>query len=111
MEIQEIRQGAVTVLKPMSAICQGDAAEFKSRAADVRQRSLGRFIVDASAVAFVDSQGLEALVDVTDELAKSGQALRLCAVNETLREVLELTGVAGSFEYYEDVNTAVRSFL
>jgi hypothetical protein len=35
----------------------------------------------------------------------------MCGANDTLREVLQLTGLTASFEYYDDVNSAVRSFL
>lgn len=111
MEIQEQRQGAVTVLKPMGALAQGDADQFKSLAAGVVVRSLGRIVVDASAVAYVDSRGLEVLVEITDELSQGGRALRLCGTNETVREVLELTDLADRFEHFEDVTSAVRSFL
>ena len=111
MEIQESRQGAVTVVKPMGPICQGDAAQFKAAVDDVRQRSLGRFVIDAGAVAYVDSQGLEALVDVSEALGQTGQSLRLCGANPTVREAMELTGLAEFFEHFEDANTAVRSFL
>jgi anti-anti-sigma regulatory factor len=50
-------------------------------------------------------------VDVTDQLSASGRVLKLCAPNATVREVLDLTGAVESFEYYDDVTTAVRSFL
>jgi hypothetical protein len=45
------------------------------------------------------------------EQSGRGLALRLCGAGETLREVLELTDLAGMFEHYADVNTGVRSFL
>ncbi len=73
--------------------------------------SLGRFVLDMSAIPYVDSKGLEALVEVTEEMSRSGQALRLCAPNKTVREVLELTDLASQFDHFEDTNTAVRSFL
>lgn len=111
MDIQEQRHGAVTVIKPQGPLVLGDADQFRTHLAEITTRSLGRFVVDASAVPYVDSQGLEALVQSTDELGTSGRALRLCGACETLREVLELTGLADRFEHYEDVNTAVRSFL
>ena len=44
-------------------------------------------------------------------MGRSGQALRLCAPNKTVREVLELTDLASLFDHFEDTNTAVRSFL
>lgn len=111
MEIQESRQGAVTVVKPMGPICQGDAAQFRAAVDDVRSRSLGRLVIDATAVAYADSPGLEALVDLSEAMAQAGQSLRLCGANPTLREALDLTGIADQFEHFEDTNTAVRSFL
>lgn len=111
MEIQEQRQGAVTVLRPMGPLAQGDADEFRERFQDVLGRSLGRLAIDAGAMAYVDSRGLEVLLEASEELGQIGLGLRLCAVNETVREVLELTELADRFEFYEDVNGAVRSFL
>lgn len=111
MEIQESRQGAVTVVKPMGPICLADAAQFKAAVDDVRLRSLGRLVIDAAAVAYTDSQGLEALVDLSEAMSQAGQSLRLCGANATLREAMELTGISDQFEHFEDTNTAVRSFL
>lgn len=111
MDIVESRQGAVTVLKPSGALALGDADEFKSRAMEARSRSLGRFVIDASTMSYLDSQGLEALVHIANDMAESGQPLRLCNVNETVREVLDLVGVSERFEFCLDVNSAVRSFL
>ena len=111
MQINEQRQGAVTVLKPEGALVEGAAPIFKQRVMQALGTSLGRFVVDLSAVPFIDSTGLEVLVDLSEELSKTGQVLRLCAANKTLREVMELTDLTSLFDHFEDANTAVRSFL
>ena len=111
MKITEQRQGAVTVLKPEGPLVEQAAPVLKQRLVQVLGASLGRFVVDLSAVPYVDSKGLEALVEVTEEMGRSGQALRLCAANKTVREVLELTDLASHFDHFADANTAVRSFL
>jgi anti-anti-sigma factor len=111
MQIQEQRQGAVTVLRPVGPLTQADVEQFKTRLLQVRQTSLGRFVLDVTSVPYVDSSGLEALVETNDELARSGQSLKLSGINETLREVLDLTDLSLRFEQYEDVSGAVRSFL
>lgn len=111
MQIQQERKGAVTVLRPTGPLTQADAEQFKSQLMQVRAASLGRFVVDAAAVPYVDSKGLEVLVEANEELARSGQTLKLCGLNETLREVLDLTELASLFEQYEDVHAAIRSFL
>lgn len=111
MKITETRQGAIVVLKPEGPLIEQDAAALKERLTRLMTSNLGRFVLDMSAIPYVDSRGLEALVDVTEELAQSGQALRLCAANKTVREVMEITDVAPLFDHFEDSNTAVRSFL
>ncbi len=111
MEIQQHNHGAVTVLKPIGPLCEEDADEVKTRTIEAATRNLGRVVVDASAVPYIDSRGLEVLVEVAEALAQGGQALKLCGANEVLREVVELTDVATLFEQFPDVNAAVRSFL
>lgn len=111
MKIQEQQRGAVVVLKPDGPVAGKDADQFKSRLLEVLKENLGRVVLDVSAVTFVDSKALESLVDVTNEISRSGRPLRLCALSGTLREVLELTGLSSQFEHFEDANSAVRSFL
>jgi len=111
MDFQEQRMGAVVVLKPVGPVTYEEAEQVRARLQNLLQSSMGRCVLDTSAIPYVDSSGLETLVDLCEELADGGQSLRLCHVNETLREVLDITGVVSAFEVYEDVNTAVRSFL
>ncbi len=112
MQIEQIRHGAVTVIRPMGPLSnQDDAKHLGSEVEVVMKKTLGRFILDASEVTFIDSYGLEALVDISDELSDSGKSFRICGVCETLREVLAITGISPKFQQYEDVQTAVRSFL
>jgi anti-anti-sigma factor len=111
MQIQEDQQGAVTVLKPVGPLTHEESQAFKDRLEKVRGVSLGRLVVDASAIPFVDSAGLEALAEASQQQSQSGQTLKLCGLNETLREVLGLTELADQFEHFEDAGAAVRSFL
>jgi len=111
MEIQENKHGAVAVLKPVGPVVHTDAEQLKDLLLQVQQRSLGRLVLDASAVPFIDSRGLEILLEVNEELHRAGRALKLCGLNDVLREVLDLTDLSSSFEHFLDVNSAVRSFL
>ena len=111
MQIAELQQGAVTVLAPKGPLCGPDADQFGTLAAQVVERSLGRVVVDAASVPYLDSRGLEVLLDVTERLGESGRALKLSGACETVREVMELTGLSGQFEHFADVNAAVRSFI
>jgi len=111
MQIHQQRHGAVTVVRPDGPLNQSDADQFQQQFNTLAAKSLGRVVVDVSAVPFVDSRGLEVLAESADTLDQSGQALKLACVNEVLREVLDLTELSSRFEYFEDVGAAVRSFL
>ena len=111
MDITEERHGAVVVVRPNGALVQDGAWAFRQRVAQVLDRSLGRLVVGLSSVPYADSGGLEALVELSDQLGQTGRALKLCSANETLREVFHLTDIAMLFEQYDDATSAVRSFL
>ena len=111
MEIQEQKYGAVTALRPRGPLVDREADMLRIRVLDVRTRSLGRLVLDLSSVPFVDSAGLETLLDLTEELSQSGQALKLCGVTDVVREALSLTDISSMFEHFDDVNSGVRSFL
>ncbi len=111
MEVIEVIKGAVKVLRPRGPLVAGDADQFKRTALQASSANLGRIVLDASAIPFVDSRGLEVLAEIADDLSSSGLTLKLCGTNETVREVLDLAELSGLFEHYEDDNAAVRSFL
>ena len=111
MNLQEQHHGAVTVIRPDGPLTGSDAEQLEKRFLEVIDESMGRTVLDVSAIPFTDSRGLEALVTINETMARSGQVLRLCGVNETLRQVLDLTDLDSDFEHYEDLSMAVRSFL
>jgi anti-anti-sigma factor len=111
MEIQTSHRGAVLVVRPSGPLTGADADIFKTALQGFLRDNLGRVIIDASSLPYVDSKGLECLADIAEDLALSGKGLKLCAAHETLRQVIDLTGLSPQFEHFEDTNSAVRSFL
>ena len=103
--------GAVTVLRPIGPIASAeDADQFQEQSANLVRSSLGRFVLDATELSYVDSSGLEALVDLAEELNAFGQALKICSMGETLAETIRVTQTTGSFEPFGQVQEAVRSY-
>lgn len=110
MKIEERRHGAVLIVRPDGPVVGDDAAAFGAAVADQFGAQAGRLIIDASAIAFIDSRGLETLVTLGERASATGRTLKLSGLNETVREVFELTEVADLFEYYETPGAAARSF-
>ena len=111
MKVAIEKCGGVAVVKPDGPITWANADEIKAELRASIGKNLGRIVLDASFVSHVDSKGLGLLVEVTQELGQSGKSLKLCCVNETVKQVIELTGLSPLFEHFKDVNSAVRSFL
>jgi len=109
--IIEQRHGAVSVIKPDGPCIQEQAEALSNAALPKVRPQMGRVVIDMSSSAYIDSIGLETLLDVAEEMDKCGKILRLAAVSATVREVLDLTGLTNRFEFHEDTNMAVRSFL
>ncbi len=109
LERQEI--GTVEVLSPQGVLADDDAEEFSNL---LNQRLDGpnpRVAVSLREVAYMDSVALDGLVAAADSLIHRGSRLKLVAVSATCREILELTGLSGRFQFFEDPNDAARSFL
>lgn len=111
MEIHEHRQGAVTIVSPIGPLVETDAPVFRARIEAVAERSLGRLVLDLGSVAYVDSVGLECLMKTAESTGRAGECLKVCRVNDTIREVLDLTDLSPLFEFFSNQSDAVRSFL
>ena len=111
MKLIEQQHGAVKILRPDGPLTAEEADQFRTRSLQALKENLGRVVLDASDIPYIDSRGLECLDELADELGNTGQTLKLCAISKTLRQVLELTGLSSRFDHFEDANLAVRSFL
>ncbi len=105
MKIEEHNMQGVTVIKPGGPVVKTDADQLNGSLSVAIGDNPGRVVLDISGVAYVDSHALEVMMDRTE----SDPNLKLAGCNETIREVLELTDLSKHFEYFEDVDGAVRS--
>lgn len=109
MRIQQERYGDVIVVKPHGALVGADADQLRVQLTQAAEDGSG-VVLDVSAASFVDSRGLEVLVDAGEQLIRGGGTLKLARASPTLLEVLELCELASMFERFDDVNAAVGSF-
>ncbi len=111
MKIGQQTVGTVDVLSPHDALVEEGAEQFVSKLRAALNGRNPRVVVDMRNVGYVDSMALEGLVNVSDELRSRSAQLKLCAVTPTCREIIELTGLNDRFQFFEDVDGAVRSFI
>lgn len=85
------------------------ADELRKLALDRMSHNVRDFVLDASGMEFVDSQGLEALLWLQDQASEKLGQVRIAALSENVRKILEITRLATRFDCHPDVDSAVKS--
>jgi anti-anti-sigma factor len=111
MKVERQQVGTVDVFTPVGALVYEDAEEFCKLLLERLCSPNPRVVLSLQEVPYMDSTALEGLLDATDDLAERAMSLKLVNVTATCREILELTGLAGRFRFFTDVQDAVKSFL
>jgi len=111
MRISKTRSGSVTVISPRGPIQRGDLDDLQTLVQTSLGELQGRVVLDMSHVPYMDSEGLEMLLALGRERRQAGGSLKLAALSETCREILDLTDLLGEFETFDTPENAVRSFL
>ncbi len=111
MNIDTRRVGTVDVITPSGPLVDEDANTFVETLQTRLESPNPRLVLDMSEVPYMDSRGLEGLVETSYDLQQRGGRLRLASTTATCREILELTGQAQQFDFFDETKDAVRSFL
>ena len=107
MKIEEDRQQGAVILRPQGPIAGADVEQFRVHLARAMGGDDCRIVVDLGRVQYLDSQALEALLDVNDRALRAGSSLSVCRADGTLREVFALTGLEGAFRQFETLEAAL----
>jgi len=85
-----------------------DQAEDFARYASTLERH--QVVLDVDSTEQLDSQGLEAILDLQDKLREAGGDVKISATNQTNRKIFEITRLDRQLEVFSSVVDAVRSF-
>jgi anti-anti-sigma factor len=99
MKITQQRTGQSVVVAPQGAIIGADAEQLGTVLTELLGEGARSVTLALGEVPFVDSRGLEVLMESGERLIRAGKPLRLAGANEILHEVLRLTGLAPLFEF------------
>jgi anti-sigma B factor antagonist len=108
MNLASREEGPFTVVAPKSKLDTGTAGEAQQGLFDLLDRGVQRLVVDFSEVAYVGSAGLRVLLATAKRLRASGGELRVCSLNETVREVFEISGFSELLPVFPSAREAVQ---
>lgn len=104
------RPNGVAIVQPTDRIDTYTAREFKDRISAAIDSGSRWLVVDLSAVTFLDSTGLGALVTNMKRAQELGGDLRLAQVPQNVRMMIELTSLQSYLPRYASVADALASY-
>jgi anti-sigma B factor antagonist len=106
---QENTGNVAVVLIPGSTLDASNTKDFKAEIAPLLTQG-ARLIFDLSALKFVDSSGLGAMLSSLRQINGLGGDLKLCGMTKPVRALIELVRMHRVFEIYNTREEALRSF-
>ncbi len=87
-----------------------DTKEFNDLLHKLIDEGKKNIVVDLSDVKFMNSSGLGMMIGGLTTMKKSGGNLKLARVTEKIESLLIITKLITIFEFYENVDEAIKSF-
>jgi anti-anti-sigma factor len=100
--------GDVVIVHAPEELGADIATQFRNFVLALEQHQV---VVDLDGTETLDSEGLESLLDVLDELHEIQGDLKIISNNNVNRKILEITRMNQQFEVFDSVIDAVKSFV
>jgi anti-anti-sigma factor len=111
MNVKRNKTGAITFLSPDFALVDENMSLLDQEMKHCMEAGETRLVIDLNLVPYIDSSGLESLVNYYNMIRKEGGNIKVSNPNPLCNEILEITGMTKYFDIYFDLETAARSFL
>lgn len=108
MKITRQDHGAVVVLAPHGPLIADELPDFRREVSAALSARTVRTVIDMSDVPYLDSSGLEALLELGCAPAASLKRVKLAALTDCARVALDITDILPRLEVFDTVNDAIR---
>jgi len=110
MQIEVERRGDVTVASVHGNVDGMTSAELNRVLGGEVTGDGHRMVVSLAGVDYTSSAGLRVLLAIVKEARSRGGDVRLAAVRDNVRKVLDLSGFTSILKLFPDVDAAVASY-
>jgi anti-anti-sigma factor len=100
MNISTRTQGDVTIVAFAGNLDSNTSPQAQQALDGVLAGGCRKLVVDFSALDYISSAGLRVLLGAAKRLGGADSALRLCGLNETVREVFQISGFSTILNVY-----------
>lgn len=110
MDIEVTRSGEITTVAPKGDLDMASADRLKRTLADLIAGGQSRLVVDLGAVSYIDSSGMGTLVAAMKYARGAGGDVRLCALQEDVRAIFELTRLSKAMAVHASRQEALAAW-
>ena len=111
MNIDVAQRGRVTVLTLQGALMKDTLDVLDAKFSDCVDGGVSLMVLDMERVPFIDSEGLERILDIVNQIGKRGGDIRVAALNAVCQDVFLVTLMEKFVQVCGDKETAVRELL
>jgi len=111
MKVNTYRAGPSTVVCPREAITQTECDQLKVMVVEATLGGAPAVVLDLSEVPFIDSRGLEMLLELEKGCREQSGRLKLAALSENCTEILRLTDLLPRFEVLASADQAAKGVV
>jgi anti-anti-sigma factor len=110
MKVDTQLHGSVSVLIPHGPLAGDELDDFRQALSVAIDQKSGRVVLDLDDVPYLDSGGIETLLELCTGQQAASARPRLARLGETCREALDLTDALARLTVFDTVESAIRSY-
>lgn len=110
MDIQISRQGNVVIITVSGDVDAQSAPQLDDRLSELVSQGEQNYVIDLSAVPFMDSSGLATLVKLFKRIRIGHGDIKLAGMRPEILKIFQLTRLDRVFDIFYDQSAAVASF-
>jgi anti-anti-sigma factor len=110
MKIDMHDEGDVKVVRFEGKLDTNTTPEAEVRLGEILEQGARKIVIDFEDLDFVSSAGLRILLATAKKLGACGGALRVCSLNETVRDIFDISGFSTLLRVFDDEQEALAGF-
>lgn len=111
MKVTKSQHGAIAILSIAGAVLSEELDTFDAKFEDCISEGIYKIVLDLQNVSFVDSAGLEKILDTASDLGKRGGDLRVSSLNDVCSDIFRTTKMDSLVQVFDDREGALRSLV
>jgi anti-anti-sigma factor len=110
MDIKTIKQNGIDIVSFTGSLDTNTSQQAEILLQKLIDGGSKKIVIDLEGIDYISSAGLRILLMVSKRLKKIEGKLRICALNETVREVFDISGFSMIFDLFESKDQALEDF-